>query len=255
MRLNVSRLRGLMRERGMSQVALVRRSGVSRATITRLLGQRTPVVRAGTERKLCEALGLDPGALDREGVATGYLDQVAQQHATLEFGGLGLVHTGEPLPMDRGFVQIVVKQRPDDHEDCTRRDGEADAARATSRAAQPVTLAKALARSRRAYLLGDPGCGKTTALRHIARTYALKRQAQTPYPPGDHVPVLVRLADWAEQFRAGQTLSVLEAAIAQLQLPNPQEALTWLLDQAADKTPEQPDPNESPAASPPNQPQ
>ena len=227
MRLNVPKVRELMRERRMSQVELARRSGVSRATITRLLGQQAPVVRAGTERKLCGALGLEAGGLDREGVATGYLERVAQQHAVLKLGGLGLVSTGDPMPMDRGFVPVSVRQQAHE-EQCAGGEETVATDRAASRKAQAVALAKALARSRRAYLLGDPGCGKTTALRHIARAYALKRQAEFPYPAGDHVPVFVALADWAEQFRSGRALGLLEAAVAQLQLPNPREALSWL---------------------------
>ncbi|HEX8065414.1 MAG TPA: TIR domain-containing protein [Thermoleophilaceae bacterium] len=65
------------------------------------------------------------------------------------------------------------------------------------------TVDDLMARSWRAVLLGDPGSGKTTVARRLAREVALARLEDPPVPgPRDRLPVLCRAADLARLLEA-----------------------------------------------------
>jgi serpin B len=70
-----------------------------------------------------------------------------------------------------------------------------------------LTIADCLARHRRLLLRGEPGSGKTTALRHVARSYAKGTQTADEYPTLPLTPVLVRLADYAKARERHGSLS------------------------------------------------
>jgi transcriptional regulator with XRE-family HTH domain/predicted nucleotidyltransferase len=232
MRLDVRKLAQLLEDKGLTQTELARRSGVSRATVARLLAQKSPTLRSATARRLSEALGLPPAALDLHGVEKVYLDAVADQHERLDLTGLGLIVTGTPVTMDRGFIPLSVRELPRD--DGPRPSGAAQpqGLAASRPRGEALPLGSALGSSRRLFLLGDPGAGKTTALRHLARAYAQQRQSTYSYPAQPLVPVYVRVAELSELLRADEKTSLFAAALAPLAVEDPRQTLNWLEDQA-----------------------
>src|SRR5205085_1205084 len=61
-----------------------------------------------------------------------------------------------------------------------------------------LPVAHCLSLHRRILIRGEPGSGKTTALRHAARAYARGLLAEGGYPKQSRVPLMVRLADFAK---------------------------------------------------------
>ncbi|MCH9001368.1 MAG: helix-turn-helix transcriptional regulator, partial [Planctomycetes bacterium] len=117
MRVNTSKLRDLMAERGMSSSALASAAGVSRTTLGKLTTQDSPTVYAKTVRKLANALGVSAETLDRDGLETIYLQRVAREHAYVDFAGLGFVVRDEAIPIDSVFITPRIN-RPRE-ENCT----------------------------------------------------------------------------------------------------------------------------------------
>jgi len=232
MEIHTEKLRNLIRERNLAQAELARRSGVSRATLSKLLSRPSAHVYASTVRRIASALGLPERALHRHGVKEAYLGALAEQHALLDFTGLGVASPDSPLTMDGGFAPLNVQERGDFGHPEPRGDLGGSPRRAPPRERRSISLGNALARLRRVFLLGDPGAGKTTALRHIARSYALDRQDQHSYPAEDLVPMLVRLADWAEQLRSDKDVDVIDAALAQHLEEDLDETGQWLRKEA-----------------------
>ena len=217
-----------MDSRGLNQTALSRLSGLSRARVGFLLKEASPSVRDSTERKLCNALGLPEGGLNVEGAQTRYLETVGKQHDTLDLAGLGIVSADKRLPMDRGFARITLREVA--KQDSRVEGGGIPSGRIpeTKRKPQTFCLGEALLRNRYMFVLGDPGSGKTTTLRHIARAYAVRRQDVYSYPPSALVPIFVRLADWAEQLRIDDSVDVIAAALAQLGMADSVEISEWM---------------------------
>ena len=227
MRLNTIKLRELMSQRQMTATALARSSGVSRATIARILGRGSAEVHRGTEEKLSGALGLAAGALDKEGVRSEYLAQVAKQHQLLDFTGLGIVAAPKAMSMDRGYSPLTFLESVEAGR-CSRDPSGRLATRREKPGSRTLGLADALARGRRAFLLGDPGSGKTTVLRHLARAYATDQQRGLSYPGEPLIPVFVRLADWAEVLRTDDSADLVDAALASLGVADPTSTSVWL---------------------------
>ena len=234
--IDTHRLHHLMQEQRLSQTELAKRSGLSRQTLIRLLKRKKARVQLATEQKLATALGLKQGTLDVQGPGTAYRDRLAEQHEYLDFAGLGVVTLEQPVPVDKGFASLKVEAwRPEENEDrderCRKMEGRLRIDREPKTMMDGLTIGGALQRCKRFFLLGDPGTGKTTASRHIARSYAQRRQAKNGYPNKAVTPILVRLADWADQLQADETADLLGAALGQMSLFDAIESAEWLKEQ------------------------
>jgi len=231
MRLDIVKLKQLMQERDLSQTELANLSGVSRARINALLKKELPVVHEGTEAKLSKALSLPEGALDERGIENKYTDEVAKRHAYLDFTDLGIVFIDEPMPMEQGFASLNVREKIGKKCNIDQGDEEGRDSH-VSKQPKSFTLASALQRSHRFFLLGNPGDGKTTALRYITLNYATNNQSRRSYPSDPLIPVFVHLADLAERLRNNQTVGMLDAAIGQLDITDSAEMSDWLEEQS-----------------------
>lgn len=232
--LDTVKLREHMSQMGVGVSALTRASGLSRATVSSLLNREHPRVRERTGGQLCRALRLPQGSLNKNGAQSAYMGAVAEQNATLDFAGLGLIDVGSSLTMDRGFIPVKVSEPRDAPDAC---DDQATGPRdlLTTRGNEPgMSVGEAMLAHRCMFLLGDPGSGKTTALRHMARAYALKQPDQAGYPDELLVPLLVRLADWAEQIRSFSEVDIVDAALSQAGLTEAPEMAHWLRKQVED---------------------
>ncbi len=204
--LDVVKLRTLISERKMSQTELAKTANLSRPTLIKLLTGNSAQVRPETARKLTAAFGLPDGSLDKDSLQTAYLARVEEQHRLLDFTGLGIVSQGAPMPMDRGFVPLSVQDRRVD-------EPRADDQRQRRK---PFLLSSVLARSQCAALIGRPGSGKTTALRHAAWAYSKGCHADHSYPAERLIPVFVRLGMWAKQIQVDEQTDLFSAALSEL---------------------------------------
>jgi hypothetical protein len=85
-------------------------------------------------------------------------------------------------------------------------------------APRTVDLAEAVCDHRYSVILGDPGAGKTTLLRYLARHFALAQRDQKAQVTGGqdedlgavHLPILLRVADYAERLAKQPKLSLVQ---------------------------------------------
>ncbi|MCH7704200.1 MAG: helix-turn-helix domain-containing protein [Planctomycetes bacterium] len=207
---------------GIPQTKLAGESGVSRATIAKLLSGKADRVHMRTADRLARALGVTTESIQKDSIRSAYLERVAKQNQYLDFTGLGIVRTDRPMPLEDGFVPIGLElSRSAMTRDETDRTGQcSDMALPHMLPAETglpigVPLPVALQRSKRLFLLGDPGTGKTTILRYTARCLAADRNADEFKSLAGFIPVYIRLGEWAEQLRDDDGLKLLDAAVAQ----------------------------------------
>jgi predicted nucleotidyltransferase/DNA-binding Xre family transcriptional regulator len=198
MKIDPSKLRALVKSRALTNVKLAAQAGITRQALHALLKADEVVeVREKTGRGLAEALQLPDASLLSPDPLMGYKAAVAGEHADLTFRGLGLP-TAEPRSMDDLYVPIRVARMPDREHD---RDCQPPAAESEERPitkSDTLTVAQCIALHRRVLIRGEPGSGKTTALRHAARASARESVGEGRFPNQARVPLLVRLADFAK---------------------------------------------------------
>ncbi|MCH7591655.1 MAG: NACHT domain-containing protein [Planctomycetes bacterium] len=219
---DATRLRKLITERSISQVDLARDAQVSRATIAKLLNGSADRVHGRTLERLSRALGVSAETLDAKNIQTSYLRAVAEQHEHLDLTGLGIISTGDPISLDDGFVPLNLRVLHDgkDDDNCEHR---------PHRKPESYSIEDVLARSTRFFLLGDPGSGKTTILRYVARHHI----AQSTGTREDKlIPIFVRLAEWAVQLADDNDVDVFQAALGQLGIADPASTESWLKSEA-----------------------
>jgi predicted nucleotidyltransferase/transcriptional regulator with XRE-family HTH domain len=196
MKIDASKLRALIKSRGLTNTKLADQAGITRQALQVMLREAYVVeVRDKTVKGLAQALRLPDENLLSPDPLMGYKEAVADEHADLTFRGLGLPTT-EPRSMDDHYVPIRVVRMPDQERDHDCQPPPAE----TEEKPIELTVAHCLALHRRVLIRGEPGSGKTTALRHAARTYALGRVTEGCNPNQSRVPLMVRLAEFAKAF-------------------------------------------------------
>jgi predicted nucleotidyltransferase len=172
---------------------------------------------------LVRALKLPDENVLREDALTGYKALVADEHARLDFRGLGLPAT-EPRLLEDLFVPVRVRRVAERKHDegCGStplgKDEEATEVSPTvERESSELSFAECLNRHRRLLVRGEPGSGKTTSLRHVTRTYAKGTQKEAGYPDRPLAPILVRLADYAKAREGDGDLSLVRFVLARVQ--------------------------------------
>src|SRR5262249_7433357 len=221
MKIDSSKLRTLIKSRGLTNTRLAVQAGITRQALQAMLRAR-PVIEARerTVKGLARALRLPDESLLAPDPLLGYKEAVADECVDLTFHGLGLPAT-EPRSMDELFVPIRVIRRPDRDRDC--RPPTAESEEKPLEESDELTVAQCLALNRRALISGEPGSGKTTALRHTAREHARGLVAQGRYPEQSRVPLLVGLADFAKAREHDPDMSLVRFVVTRMLRDAPPE--------------------------------
>jgi predicted nucleotidyltransferase/transcriptional regulator with XRE-family HTH domain len=198
MKIDANKLRDLVKARGLTNTKLATRAGITRQALQGILKDGGVVeVRDKTVKGLAQALLLPDESLLSADPLMGYKQAVADEYAELTFQGLALPTT-EPRSMDEVFVPIRVVRLPDREHDHDCQPAAAEIEHEPIEESDALAVAHCLALHRRILIRGEPGSGKTTALRHAARAYARGHVSEDHYPKDSRVPLMVRLADFAK---------------------------------------------------------
>lgn len=213
MKIDATKLRAMVKSRGLTNTRLAVEAGITRQALQVMLrGDHVVEVRDRTVKGLAQALRLPDENLLSPDPLVGYREAVADEHADLAFRGLGLPTT-EPRSMDEIYVPVRVARildRENDH-DCQPPTVETEERPIEESDELPV--AHCLALHRRMLIRGEPGCGKTTALRHAARAYAQGRTEEGGYPKQSRVPMMVHLADFAKARERDNDMSLVRFVV------------------------------------------
>ncbi len=213
MKIDTSKLRALVKSRGHTNAKLADLAGITRQALHGMLRTDQVVeVRDRTVKGLVQAMQLPDASVLSPDPLIGYKEAIADENADLTFRGLGQPTT-EPRSMDELYVQIRVVRNPTREREHDCRPQAADAEEELTEDPEPLTVADCLALHRRALISGEPGSGKTTALRHAARICArgLVPEGRSPGQPS--IPLMVPLAEFAKARERDNDLSLLRFVV------------------------------------------
>ncbi len=203
MKIDASKLRALIKLRGLTNTNLAAEAGITRQALHAMLREDHVVeIRNRTVKGLAQALRLPDESLLSPDPLVGYKKAIADETADLAFHGLGLPTT-QPRSMDEVFVPIRLVPMQDRERDCQPPTAETDekpiaeSEELLIEESDDLRVDQCLAWRRRVLITGEPGSGKSTALRHIACAYPQGPVAKGHHPKGSRVPLIVRLADFA----------------------------------------------------------
>jgi len=219
MKIDASKLRALLKSHGLTNTNLAARAGITRQALQAMLrGDHVVEVRDRTVRGLAQALRLADESLLAPDPLEGYKQAVADDNADLAFRGLGLPTT-PPRSMDEVFVPIRLVRMPDREHDCqpstieTEEKSIKESAELPVEESESLTVAQCVGSHRRVLMIGEPGSGKSTALRHIAREYTREPVAEGHHPKGSRVPLMVGLADFAKARERDNDMSLVRFVV------------------------------------------
>ena len=196
MKIDANRLRALVKTQGLTNTNLAAQAGITRQALQTMLKENRVVeVRDRTVKGLVQALRLGDESLLSPDPLAAYKKAIADENAHLNFAGLGLSGT-DPKSMDDVYVPVKVIplcERSHDDGCLTSADEMEDAPIEESQ----LKVEECLLLQRRVLIQGEPGSGKTTALRHAARTCATA-PVGNKIPVRFRLPLMVRLADFAK---------------------------------------------------------
>ena len=196
MKIDASRLRAFVKAHGHTNTNLAARAGITRQALQTMLRENGVIeVRNRTAKGLVQALRLADESLLSPDPLAGYKKAVADDQADLSFAGLGLPAT-DPKSMDDVYVSVKVMPV------CESKDEAASSPSANESKDTPIEESELKVEhcfllQRRVLIQGEPGSGKTTALRHAARTY-VAGPVSDDFPGRSLLPLMVRLADFAK---------------------------------------------------------
>jgi predicted nucleotidyltransferase len=212
-KIDASKVRALLEARGLTNTQLAARAGITRQALQAMLREdHVAEVRERTVKGLTQALLLPDASLLSPDPLVGYKEAVADEHVDLTFRGLGLPTT-EPRSMDDLYVPIRVVRMPDREHDRGCDPATAESEDRPIEEPDQLTVVQCLALHRRVLIRGEPGSGKTTALRHAARAYARGRVANGHDPKPPRVPLMVRLAEFAQARERDSQMSLLRFVV------------------------------------------
>jgi predicted nucleotidyltransferase/transcriptional regulator with XRE-family HTH domain len=198
MKIDATKLRGLVKSNGLTNTKVAAQAGITRQALQSMLRQDHVVdVRERTVKGLAQALRLPDASLLSPDPLVGYKEAVAEQNADLTFRGLGLPTT-ESRSMDDLYVPVRVVRIPEQEGDDDCRPPMAETEDAPFEESDKLTVAQCLGLHRRVLICGEPGSGKSTALRHVARAYAQGFVTQGRFPRQPRLPLMLRLADFGK---------------------------------------------------------
>lgn len=236
MQVDVRALQAALETQDVSKSELARRAGLSRGAIHGILGNVDKRVRQETVRKLAAALNLPPQHIVLGGVLRCYLDWLADQHASLDFHGLG-VGGLRAMPLEHLYVPTkVVEDQLGDPDPYEQGRDTLGTGRHQLVRCEPLPFEQAVAQYDRIVLLGDPGSGKTTLLRRLA-TASAAASADASNPFGSTIsPILMRLAEYCkakEQEAELDPLQFVAAGVRRSDRPDPEGYLRERLRQGS----------------------
>jgi predicted nucleotidyltransferase len=213
MKIDAKKLRKLVRSYGQTNTRLADEAGITRQALQAMLRKDHPVeVRPKTAKGLARALRLPDESLLAPDPLVGYKEAVADEHADLTFRGLGLPTT-EPRSMDELFVPIRLAGPSDRDPDRDCHPAMRDTEERPIEEPVGLTVAESLALHRRILISGEPGSGKTTALRHAARAHARGHVAEGRSPEQPRVPLFLRLVDFARARERDPEMSLVRFVV------------------------------------------
>ncbi len=219
MKIDASKLRALVKSHGFTNTNLAAQAGISRQSLQAMLREGHVVeVRDRTVKGLAQALRLPDESFLSPDPLEGYKRAVADENADLAFRGLGLPTT-EPRSMDEVFVPIRLVRMPDREHDCQLPTAETEekpieeSEELPAEESEDLPVAQCLASHRRVLVIGEPGSGKSTALRHIARAYTREPVAEVRHPKRSRVPLMVGLADFAQARERDNDMSLVRFVV------------------------------------------
>ena len=213
MKVDANRLRAFLKAHGVTNTNLAAKAGISRQALQTILRENRVVeVRDRTVKGLVQALRLADESLLSPDPLAGYKAAVADDNADLSFAGLGLP-AADPKSMDD--VYVPVNAMPDcertHDDDCS---SSADESESTPIEELKLKAEQCLLLHRRVLIRGEPGSGKTTFLRHVARTCAAG--SVDKFPLQSRLPLLVRLADFAKSRESNTELSLVRFVVSRV---------------------------------------
>ncbi len=161
------------------------------------------VATLGLGYELAQA-GLTGEAADAEASYRAELVRELKEH---DFRGIYQFKQSIRLPLAGIYQELGLLKigNADEHRQARERLPEMDEAGRQAEAERRIQerVAGALARSQRLVILGDPGAGKTISLKFIALMLADKQGAARLGLPAPYLPVMVRLAHFAQALDTG----------------------------------------------------
>lgn len=204
MKIDSNRLRAFVKAQDLTNANMAAKAGITRQVLQTMLRENRVVeVRDLTVKGLVQALRLADESLLLPDPLAGYKKAVADDNADLSFAGLGMP-AADPKCMDDLYVSVkVIPVCESQHEDsCSP---SADESEDTPVEESELKVEDCLLLRRRVLIQGEPGSGKTTALRHAARRHVAGPVTDN-FPMRSRLPLMVRLADFAKALHSdGET--------------------------------------------------